>query len=103
MRPACGAALFDVQTDKLTQLSDELTAEGADVQPFAVDLSDAEATQIAVNAAMEHFGTPRVLIHNAALLREVSMLDVTFADWRRETNIILQAAFRCRLRTTPSR
>lgn len=85
MRPACGAALFDVQTDKLTQLSDELTAEGADVQPFAVDLSDAEATQIAVNAAMEHFGTPRVLIHNAALLREVSMLDVTFADWRRET------------------
>ena len=34
-----------------------------------------------------------MLVHNAALLKEVSMLDVTFENWRREMNIIIQAAF----------
>ncbi len=43
--------------------------------------------------AIEHYGTPRALIHAAAVLKEVSMLDVTFENWRREVDIILQAAF----------
>ncbi len=85
-------ALFDVQAEKLQAVTDEL-ASVTEVVPLVVDLADAEATQQAVDEAMEHYGTPRALIHDAAVLKEVAMSDVTFENWRREVNIILQAAF----------
>ncbi len=86
-------ALFDVQEEKLRRLAAELADGGVEVLPIVADLAEADATQRAVDQALEHYGTPRVLIHNAALLREVSMLDVSFANWRREVDVILQAAF----------
>lgn len=87
-------AIIDVLADQLPQVARELEATGAaDVLPIAADLSDAAQTQRAVAQALDHFGAPRVLVHNAALLREVSMRDVTYENWQREVNIILQAAF----------
>lgn len=85
--------LMDNQAAKLRQLADELSDLGGDCLPIVVDLADAAATQAAVQKALDHYGTPRVLVHNAAVLREVSMLDVTFENWRREMNIIVEAAF----------
>lgn len=86
-------ALFDVQGEKLQGVATALRAQDVDVLPIIVDLSDAGATQSAVDQALQHYGTPRILIHNAAVLREASFADVTFASWRREVDIILQAAF----------
>jgi NAD(P)-dependent dehydrogenase (short-subunit alcohol dehydrogenase family) len=87
-------ALMDVQADRLEQVADELRVRyNADCLILPVDLSDAAATQSAAERAISHFGTPSVLVHNAALLRERSMLEFAFADWQKEVNIILQAAF----------
>lgn len=86
-------ALMDVQADKLTALADELRALGAVCTPLPVDLSDAAATQNAIDRALSAHGAPRVLVHNAALLKERSMQEVTFEQWQQEVNIILQAAF----------
>ena len=86
-------ALMDVQAEKLHDLTSDLQGSGTDARAFVVDLADAESTITTVNAALREFGTPQTLIHNAALLREVAMIDVTFENWRRETNIILQGAF----------
>jgi NAD(P)-dependent dehydrogenase (short-subunit alcohol dehydrogenase family) len=93
IRAGIRVALMDVQAEKLQRLADEIKAMGGDCLPIVVDLADAEATQAAADQALAHYGTPRVLAHNAALLREVSMLDVTFDNWAREMNIIIQAAF----------
>ncbi|MBK8033167.1 MAG: SDR family oxidoreductase [Chloroflexi bacterium] len=86
-------ALMDVQADKLNALADELRAGGTDCLPIPVDLANADATQAAVDQALAAYGKPRVLVHNAALLKERSMLEVTFPQWQTEVNIILQAAF----------
>ena len=88
-----GLALMDVRGDILKQVAAELTADGADVLPITVDLSDAAATQSAIDAALARYGAPRVLVHNAALLITRSMLEITFEQWQKEINIILQAAF----------
>jgi NAD(P)-dependent dehydrogenase (short-subunit alcohol dehydrogenase family) len=85
-------ALFDVQSEKLQAITDEL-ASVTEVLPLVVDLADAAATEEAAARALEHYGPPRALIHDAAVLKEVAMIDVTFENWRREVNIILQAAF----------
>ena len=86
-------ALMDVQADKLNALADELRAGGTDCLPIPVDLANADATQAAVDQALAAYCNPRVLVHNAALLKERSMLEVTFPQWQTEVNIILQAAF----------
>jgi NAD(P)-dependent dehydrogenase (short-subunit alcohol dehydrogenase family) len=85
--------LMDVMAERLNQVADEVRADGADCLPIVVDLSDAVATQAAIDQALAAYGTPRVLVHNAAVLNERSMLEVTFEQWRREIDIILQAAF----------
>ena len=86
-------ALMDIRGDILAGVATELGDLGGDVLPITVDLSDAADTQRAIDAALAHYGTPRVLIHNAALLITRSMLEITFEQWQREINIILQAAF----------
>lgn len=86
-------ALIDVQADKLAKVSDELRTMGADCLPIPADLSDADSTQSAVDQALAHYGAPQVLVHNAALLVERSMQQITLAQWQKEVNIILQAAF----------
>ena len=85
--------LMDVQGEKLQRVANEIKAMGGDCLPIVVDLANADATQAAAEEALAYYGTPRVFIHNAALLKEVSMLDVSFENWRREMNIIIQAAF----------
>lgn len=93
IRAGMRLAMMDIQAEKLTRAAEAFTSMGGDCLPIVVDLSDAAATQAAAEQALAHYGTPRVVVHNAAVLKEVSMLDVTFENWRREMDIIIQAAF----------
>lgn len=83
-------ALLDVQADKLKQLAQELNT---DCLTVAVDLSQAADTQAAIDTVLREMSTPHILIHNAALLITRSMQQIQLADWQKEVNIILQAAF----------
>ncbi|MBN8591589.1 MAG: SDR family oxidoreductase [Anaerolineae bacterium] len=83
-------ALLDVQADKLKQLAQELNT---DCLTVAADLSQAADTQAAIDTVLREMGTPHILIHNAALLITRSMQQIQLADWQKEVNIILQAAF----------
>lgn len=86
-------ALLDIRGDILDSVAAEFADQGGDALPVTVDLSDAGETQAAIETVLAAYGTPRVLIHNAALLITRSMLEITLAQWQREINIILQAAF----------
>ena len=86
-------ALLDIRGDILQSAAAEFQGMGGDVLPITVDLSDAADTQAAIDTVLTQYGTPRVLIHNAALLITRSMLEITLAQWQMEINIILQAAF----------
>ncbi len=85
--------LFDVQGQKLEQLAELLSAKGTTVLPLTVDLSDGRATEEAAEAGLRAFGVPRVLIHNAAVLKERTIGEVSLDAWRREVDVSLQAAF----------
>lgn len=92
-REGMNLALLDIRGELLAQVCDELAGLGAETLALPCDLSQAEPTQAAIDAALQRFGAPRVLVHNAALLITRSMQQITFAQWQREINIILQAAF----------
>lgn len=86
-------ALMDVNGDLLSTVATELNASGCDCLPVTVDLSDAADTQRAIQHALAHYGTPRVLVHNAAILMNRPLLDITLQQWQREVNVGIQAAF----------
>jgi NAD(P)-dependent dehydrogenase (short-subunit alcohol dehydrogenase family) len=86
-------ALMDVQGDLLKTAAGELNGAGSDCLPLTVDLADADDTRRAITQALDHFGTPRVLVHNAAILVNRPLLDITLDAWRREVNVGIQAAF----------
>ena len=86
-------AMLDIRGDLLESVAAEIRSGGGQALPVPVDLSDAADTQSAIDTALAGYGTPRVLIHNAALLITRSMLEITLEQWQTEINIILQAAF----------
>jgi NAD(P)-dependent dehydrogenase (short-subunit alcohol dehydrogenase family) len=92
-REGMRVALMDVKRDALAQVTDELSAAGGDCLPVAVDLSDATETERAIQTALDHYGTPRVLVHNAAILINRPLLEIDLAGWTREVNVGIQAAF----------
>src|SRR5690348_16522956 len=68
-------ALLDNQTDKLIALADSL---GSDCTAIPVDLSDADAAMAAAEIALQEYGTPRIVVHNAAILRVTPFIAMDF-------------------------
>jgi 3-hydroxybutyrate dehydrogenase len=83
-------AMIDVQAEKLRQAAETL---GGDTLAIPADLSDAESTRNAVQLALDQYGTPRVLVHNAAILINRPLMEIPLEDWTREVNVGIQAAF----------
>ncbi|MEM6529606.1 MAG: SDR family oxidoreductase [Chloroflexota bacterium] len=82
-------ALMDVREELLNEVQAEF---GDNTAAFAVDLSDGAETQRVTRRAMEWAATVDVLVHNAALLVNRPLLEISLADFQRETNVIIQAA-----------
>jgi 3-hydroxybutyrate dehydrogenase len=83
-------AMLDVKADQLATVQGEM---GAATAAFPVDLSDGDSTSAAVGDALNWLGTPDVLVHNAAILVNRPLMEVSLADFQREMNVIVQAAF----------
>lgn len=83
-------ALLDVKAESLQTVVSEL---GANAHPFVADLSDATSTQETIQTVLDQLGTPRILVHNAAILVNRAILDIPLDAWQREVNVGIQAAF----------
>ncbi len=83
-------ALLDVKAQQLKAVQADL---GDATAAFPVDLADGEATASVAAEAVAWCGVPHVLVHNAAVLINRPLMEISLADWQRETNIIVQAAF----------
>ena len=93
-RAGMRVALMDVRQDLLDDACAELRrTENADCLAIPVDLADADSTTAAARRAIDQYGAPRVLVHNAAILVTRPLLDIPLADWQREVNVGIQAAF----------
>lgn len=73
---------------------DRLSREGAKVVLVTADLADAAAPVLIRERALATFGRIDVLINNAGILINGSVLDCSEADWDRVLDINLSSAFR---------
>jgi NAD(P)-dependent dehydrogenase (short-subunit alcohol dehydrogenase family) len=72
----------DVQTDALQRAQHELTALGAPVLPFRLDVSHALEVEAMAAATAEHFGVPHLVFNNAGVGAGGLIWEHTLADWQ---------------------
>lgn len=92
VRAGMRVVAMDVQPAKLKALANSLRGDG-EVTPIQADLSSAEDTNRAIDIALRVYGTPRVLVHNAAILNVLPLMETTFTEYKRVVNTALQAGF----------
>ena len=73
----------------------EIEAKGGRAMVAVADVVDAGAVNAMAQAALQKFGRIDYLVNNAALRQEKSIEDMTFADWRFITGVVLDGAFHC--------
>jgi NAD(P)-dependent dehydrogenase (short-subunit alcohol dehydrogenase family) len=73
--------LVDVQQDALDLASAEMTAAGAEVQSFRLDVSDADQMQAMSQAVFERFGAPNFVFNNAGVGSGGLIWENTVKDW----------------------
>ena len=91
----CGktVVLLDDDPDALLAFAAGVRGKGGDILPLTVDFASAASMRDAAAAAIDHLGVPRFVVHNAAVLTERPMGDWQFGPWKREVDVVLQAAF----------
>ena len=74
-------ALVDVQQDALDRAGAEITAAGAEVLSFRLDVSDAGQMEAMSQAVFERFGAPHFVFNNAGVGSGGLIWENTVRDW----------------------
>lgn len=73
----------------------EITGAGGRAIHHLADVRDESAVNAMMDAAVEAFGRIDILVNNAAVRRHHPIAELSFAEWREITGIILDGAFLC--------
>jgi 3-oxoacyl-[acyl-carrier protein] reductase len=73
----------------------EVEALGGKALVHLGDVARAADVQAMVDATLSHFGRLEILVNNAALRREKSFAEMTYAEWREIMDVTLDGAFHC--------
>ena len=73
----------------------EIERAGGKALAVTADVADADAVRTMAAAAAGKFGRIDILVNNAAVRVEQAFEDMTLAQWRAVTSIILDGAFNC--------
>ncbi|MDP1580999.1 MAG: 2-dehydro-3-deoxy-D-gluconate 5-dehydrogenase KduD [Candidatus Didemnitutus sp.] len=89
-----GADVVLVARGDMTSLQEKITALGRRALPVAVDIADADAPELIMQATLGAFGRADILVNNAGIIRRANFLEFTDQDWREVMDVNLNAAFR---------
>lgn len=94
-------AIWESDTDSLTELREAFKASSAQILFLSCDVSNEANIRRAVEQTMSHFGQIDALINNAAIMVEKSLDKLTLDEWNRVISTNLTGAFLCAKHTTP--
>ena len=80
----------------------EIGGQGGRALVHVADVTDEAAVQAMVEATLERFGRLDILINNAADRQQTPLTEISLAEWRHITGIIVDGAFLCARACLPS-
>jgi 3-oxoacyl-[acyl-carrier protein] reductase len=81
--------------DEAATVAAEIEAFGGQALVHLADVTDEAAVQAMVETALDRFGRLDVLINNAADRQQAPLTEISLAQWRHITGIIVDGAFLC--------
>lgn len=93
--------IWDVVEDKGTQLVEELKKSGHEALFIKVDVTNLASTEAAAKSVVEKYGKIDVLINNAGITRDASLLKMTAEQWQQVINVNLTGVFNCTKAAAP--
>ncbi|MGE5680971.1 MAG: 3-oxoacyl-ACP reductase FabG [Bacillota bacterium] len=94
--------IWDVNTEKGNALVEELKEKGTEAMFIKVDVTSPESTDNAAKEVLGNFGRIDVLINNAGITRDASLMKMTFEQWKQVIDVNLSGVFNCTKAVTPS-
>ena len=73
----------------------EIEAAGSRAVSVLGDVGNEKTAPALADAAVKKFGRIDILVNNAALRREKSIAEMSYAEWREVMDVILDGTFRC--------
>ena len=94
---AAGAKVscWDMAAEAGNALAEQLTADGAEVEFRQVNVADSAAVDAAVAAVVERFGSLDVLINNAGITRDATLLKMEDEQFDQVIDVNLKGVFNC--------
>jgi 3-oxoacyl-[acyl-carrier protein] reductase len=80
--------------DRAEEAAADAGRAGGEASPLALDVTDADAGEVAVEACRERFGAVDVLVNNAGTSRQVALEELTDDDWRGQFELHVMASMR---------
>jgi NAD(P)-dependent dehydrogenase (short-subunit alcohol dehydrogenase family) len=90
-----GAAVVavDALAENATDCARHIESTGGRAIGITADVTEETQVEAAVGSAIAAFGTIDILVNNAAFFNRKGVLDMPFAEWERQTKVILGGAF----------
>lgn len=88
-------ALWDYDGEGAATRAAELVSAGHRTIAARCDVTDAAQVEAALKSAVDAFGTPYLLVNNAAIRHRAALEDLPRASWDREIATNLTGAFQC--------
>jgi 3-oxoacyl-[acyl-carrier protein] reductase len=79
--------------DEADKVVGEIKAAGGKAVAVLGDVADPKVAQALADAAVKNFGRIDILVNNAALRRENSIVDMPYEEWREVMGVILDGSF----------
>lgn len=87
--------IWDIVKDKGEELESELKKEGFDIYFQEVNTSDFEAVEKATQETISKYGRIDILINNAGITRDATLLKMTQEQWQQVINVNLNGVYNC--------
>lgn len=87
--------LWDVNEEKGIALAKELSDKGTKAHFTKVDVTKIDSTEKAAKEAVEIFSTIDILINNAGITRDASLVKMTAEQWQQVVDVNLTGVFNC--------
>ena len=100
VREGARVSLWDL-SDRGAEVAQELTKAGHDVTFTKVSVADREAVQRATDSVARHFGRIDILINNAGITKDRTLLKMSKEEWDDVIAVNLTGVFNCTQSVVP--
>jgi 3-oxoacyl-[acyl-carrier protein] reductase len=95
-------AIWDFNTEKGAAAESQLKQKGFDVRFRQVNVADMDSVRAAAQALLEETGRIDVLVNNAGITRDASLLKMTEEQWHQVIDVNLGGVFHCTQAVAPT-